>query len=1498
MLLVLLPIPSALILFSLLLYHLTPLLALVSNLPVPLHKLSTIIPHPKRARNLPREFFNLPPRPGSPNHADSTLILGEIGARLGVRGKLMLLLICQGAISLMAGWAAVNLRVEDSDKRVWAAVALSMMLLPGTCAWLAIFVMLSRPAHYDRQAKSRLSNVRRTIFGAGGISHSTLYHRILPLSSATTCVGTILAGVLGDSARYVVLVWTATYIAILVGCGVMGLWQMACTPRKGMIRFRGESRMSMYKEKNDFHVAEKEIDRDANAVQQLKRSDSWVSSPSRRQTLISSFEYSSGTDVASSYRTPKSKLSSSSLKASQFEQQSIISLSSSSHHLSPDHQNISNEGSWLSHDTNSQSTISEWSFPSPEPAFTRPRSSASAVINTNLPKPGHNRMQGESKSSDTMTYNGTLTSTPGSAICSPDGSMLASYSPDPFRPMPRGFESLTSYPISSSQLAESRVSSAPSEVTTAPMDAIHSVPVETVSAKRSSTWATQNYRSVTQPTASGTTLANSRNVQTPDARARSRISVTGHRAPPPPPIPSNMPLPPTPTFARSSTLWEMSSSIQGKDSMEMLLGGEEGVWVPVDEQVAGAERWGVSGRGVGIVAVAGNVVCFALCLPFLHHGQPTHLANVLYLVSLILPSLFLSLTSYILRYKLPKSIDHCVNVGSTKSAFTQATGHKSLALMSESQLSLPVSISPKLTPPQPKLGSVSEIHSSKLNDGSSSRLGRIIFTDHSPQRRHTVYGNFTMRDLEAEKVMRKTLSRKSGDIWIQNGHAIEGGGFISRAAEMFKPVPAMRVLVNQPAVDGGKRGDTVNTFRGGVVSMIVKRTSGFFEGRRLGIQRPAEAVEKTIGQYEKACTDGASSTCSPSDSPRSLSAIDFNTERPISHASGHQSISSTGEGSTTLAAAQIYCATRGRMSNGPTLIFGRRLSNQRLKKTASVGEGNGLELDWLNGDVAPNPRPSMDIKSDASEEPIQCSPRTSQPDEQDGSIITEQKRPLSEQFDCSIDAENSYSRHPSFHNLSFKDQSTPHQSRRPSENHHIYTHSICSSVDNSRSPEYYATESSKLSKRESPHSGHTLVHKSSFGLPRLKEDDFTASVRKSFEALSRPILRYDVQSAGIDLPPIPRSLIVSHHNLSPVTESQEDSFCETAMILSRSCSEDMYLALQLVASSSNQSIAKGTKEHVRSLSVSSGSSLDSPTDTEVQDAVEEMERIMAMDTSTREDFVISSSLSTYTAPSGRLRSASDISVSTSASSAIADTKSGTYHLGGSTEDGPLIPPIPAAYGQSSDLPIVLSHPHPPPLARTPSSSTFGLRERTDLRHFCIPEPHPPFQQLLPKQSSDSMHSASSRIGSELSDREQTFQPKPRGYEPSKMEMKIAKQLDERNRWRSIEANSCERGTKVDKPALKSAVQRNNGYTFESTVPTGPLKPLQIIADKQTNRTSLNVPRPTSKASKGFNVLLQNEQTGSKALLGRTIEKEKGKRNARGSKTSSSSTTACMKGLRA
>lgn len=536
----------------------------------------------------------------------------------------------------------------------------------------------------------------------------------------------------------------------------------------------------------------------------------------------------------------------------------------------------------------------------------------------------------------------------------------------------------------------------------------------------------------------------------------------------------------------------------------------------------------------------------------------------------------------------------------------------------------------------------------------------------------------------------------------------------------------------------------------------------------------------------------------------------------------------------------------------------------------------------------------MDIRSDPSDEQTQCLPHTSQPDEQRYDI-TEQKRPLSEQFDCNVDAENSYTRAPSFHNLSFKDQSTPHQSRRPSDKHHIYNQS--SSVDSSRSPECYAVESSsKLSKDESTQNAHTLVHKSSFGLPRLKEEDFTADVRKSFEELSRPIVRYDVQSAGIDLPPIPRSLTIAHHNLSPVTENKEDSFSETSMILSRSCVEDMHQAVKRDASSFNQSIAQGTKEHVRTVQDSEGSFLASPMSTKVEDAVEEMERMMAMDTPTREDFVVPPSFST-TAPSGRLRSASDISMSTSSSSAVTDTKSDNCHFGGLTKNGPPIPITPPAYRQPPGLPTVVSHPHPPPLARTPSS-TFGLREQTKLRHFCIPEPHPPVQRLLPKQSSDSIYSTSSRIESESSDKEPTFSPKIRGYQPSKMEMKIAKQLDERNRWRSIDANSRERREVAEKPAIRSAVQHNKDSTFEPTVRSGPLKPLQVIVEKQANRTRLNNPKPASKAAKGFSVLLHDGQGGPKVSLDGRSEKGKGKENARGSKASSSSATVCVKGLRA
>lgn len=152
-------------------------------------------------------------------------------------------------------------------------------------------------------------------------------------------------------------------------------------------------------------------------------------------------------------------------------------------------------------------------------------------------------------------------------------------------------------------------------------------------------------------------------------------------------------------------------------------------------------------------------------------------------MALLIPSPFLVITSYLMRYRIPKppkSTD-----GSTKSGST----YRSLALVSDSQLSLPISLSPKLTPMAERRHT--------MNDGLSKLLEpKPSVANFGFARPSTALG--VSRDADEEEAMRRTLARRSGDVWLGAGHAIEGGGILSRAAEMIKPVPAMRVLDPRP----------------------------------------------------------------------------------------------------------------------------------------------------------------------------------------------------------------------------------------------------------------------------------------------------------------------------------------------------------------------------------------------------------------------------------------------------------------------------------------------------------------------------------------------------------------------------------------------------------------------------------------------------------------------------------------------------------------------------
>lgn len=269
----------------------------------------------------------------------------------------------------------------------------------------------------------------------------------------------------------------------------------------------------------------------------------------------------------------------------------------------------------------------------------------------------------------------------------------------------------------------------------------------------------------------------------------------------------------------------------------------------------------------------------------------------LYLVSILLPTPVLALTSYLLRYRPAKRLKK----GSTQSVST----HRSLALLSESQLSLPITVSPKLTPPAEK-------RQTMKNDTLARLLGpKPSVSDFGYDRRprpHTVYGA-NHRDALAEERLKHVMARRSTDLWLEDGHAIEGGGFLSRVTEMLKPYPAMRVLDSV-----SERPDTLTRMRGGVMSMIAKRKSTYDEEHSMA-NMGAPSISIT----------------SPSKYDRRISGV--STSDGLEAGDYDQTM-----GSAELS-AEIQTAQYGRMSRGPTHI-------------CSSGSER-YDIDWLGAEILP-----------------------------------------------------------------------------------------------------------------------------------------------------------------------------------------------------------------------------------------------------------------------------------------------------------------------------------------------------------------------------------------------------------------------------------------------------------------------------------------------------------------------------------------------------------------
>jgi len=317
-------------------------------------------------------------------------------------------------------------------------------------------------------------------------------------------------------------------------------------------------------------------------------------------------------------------------------------------------------------------------------------------------------------------------------------------------------------------------------------------------------------------------------------------------------------------------------------------------------------------------------------------GTQSNLNKVLYLVSIMLPSPIIVLASYLLRYRPTPSAHERVSKRAPESLSTRSRG--SVVLQNASELSLPL-------PDTIGSATVNE----KQDVGPQPRTSHFVVPIPSVSsldsdrtlRPYTVHGlnvaqdqlQRRMRDRLEEARLRTRMHRRSTDVWLEEGLAVEGGSRWSRTAEMLKPRPALCVLDAPRPREG-----VLSKLRGGVVPMMPKRFSVVMDNHQLKNLRHAD--DNNIPLSPLAVN---------SDPPSNI--IDHRRASRLSDAAtngdGLDGDSAEAAGNTSAQLAEIQIATKGRMSVSPVIF------SSRPGSTAIVKEQSGYELDWMTAGVLP-----------------------------------------------------------------------------------------------------------------------------------------------------------------------------------------------------------------------------------------------------------------------------------------------------------------------------------------------------------------------------------------------------------------------------------------------------------------------------------------------------------------------------------------------------------------
>ena len=733
-----------------------------------------------------------------------------------------------------------------------------------------------------------------------------------------------------------------------------------------------------------------------------------------------------------------------------------------------------------------------------------------------------------------------------------------------------------------------------------------------------------------------------------------------------------------------------------------------------------------------------------------------------------------------------------------KSSIKSSSTVQSLALTAPSQLSLPTSLSPKLTPPNEKrIKRPNATWRHFLNPKPSvSNFGFNRPKGAKPE----VVG--VRSGLDHDKYM-QNANRRSGDVWIEMGHAIKGGNRLSRTAEMLKPNPAMRVL-DKP--EGSK-----DKPQGGMASLLNHRLSGLSNSRTVDTRKedlPASPVAINITSPSK--YDNRAST--------------------FSEAETHEGE----EGMSTWPSAEIQIATKGRMSSSPIFFCGRPGS-------AAIAR-DGYDVDWVTAGVLPKWVSDLTMTDDSlvSHLRIGSDVRVGPGPSEIASRRASQPLPAIE-HDTSVGSIRNF--------RGSLDMGTP------SRHGHSRAHS--SSVDFSLSPNFDHAMAS------TPHGNirHRLRHKKSFSLPTINPADFT-DVRKSFDDCGKTPPRnfapgQESDDMGIDLPPVPSSYIRDLSRVSERDEGNESSLMRHTM---------NEMAPAILALSSPRPVTNSNEESSRmdladlapiifgsNLSASFSSSIR----TEEELMAEEMERVLEMDTPTRTEFVISPTPSGATSLDGRdsraslrtTRSTTSLQVpplpvptrySTGWTTATGETSTGCTTLDQFTDAEESLPSAPTDF--SLDLPEIrhhlahavsmptMSHPHPPPAILGGFSGIPNL-SRPDM----IPSVHPPISRLnlRRRKSVETIHSDYT-----TSTNDKTPPRAEERFIISEKELKRLSILKERREIsRGINGSRSHSALgHYAQPNAQGVEKRRNG-----------LKPLELVERKQ-NRVSMPLPQSTKRVS--------------------------------------------------